>query len=171
VTQNTDTSKVAEALRLAQAAHFGQRDKLGVDYIEHVKAVAQAVRHLGEIYEIVGLLHDSIEDCEDRNIVSFEIIAEKFGTEVAQAVRAMTRQPDEDYNDSYLPRVMGNPISAAVKRADVAHNYGRSHLLDAQTSARLRAKYESFLKKWALSVDGGEHDRGDEAHSNATGSQ
>jgi hypothetical protein len=146
---NQGFPKIAEALRLARAAHFGQRDNLGVDYIEHVKAVAQAVRYLGETCEIVGLLHDSIEDCEDRNIVSFEIIAEKFGTEVAEAVRAMTRQPGEDYNDSYLPRVMGNPISAAVKRADVAHNYGRSHLLDAQTSARLHAKYASFLKKWA----------------------
>ncbi|MDR3157663.1 MAG: hypothetical protein LBU11_01355 [Zoogloeaceae bacterium] len=64
-------SKIAEALQLAEAAHRGQFDKLGVDYIEHVKAVAHAVRHLGEKYEITGLLHDSLEDCEDRAIEPF----------------------------------------------------------------------------------------------------
>jgi (p)ppGpp synthase/HD superfamily hydrolase len=40
--------RISEALQLAKIAHHGQYDKLGVEYIEHVKAVAQAVRHLGE---------------------------------------------------------------------------------------------------------------------------
>ncbi|MCL1826072.1 MAG: HD domain-containing protein [Betaproteobacteria bacterium] len=144
----TDNAKVAEALQLAETAHHGQVDKSGVKYVEHVKAVAQKVRHLGEKYEIVGLLHDSVEDCKDRSIVSFEMIAEKFGEEIAQAVRAMTHEPGESYHESYLPRVMKNPISAQVKRADVAHNYGRLHLLDAQTGDRLRAKYEVFLDRY-----------------------
>jgi len=100
----------------------------------------------------VGLLHDSLEDCTDRSIVSFEIIATKFGNEIAQAVHAMTRQPNEDYQNDYLPRVMSNPLSAAIKRADVAHNYGRLHLLDAQTNTRLRAKYEAFFDKYGQSV-------------------
>jgi len=144
----TSHTKVSEALELAKAAHRGQLDKLGVDYIEHVKVVAQAVQHLGEKYEIVGLLHDSLEDCKDHSIVSFEIIAERFGNEIAQAIYAMTRQPSEDYQNDYLPRVMSNPLSAAIKRADVAHNYGRLHLLDAQTNARLRAKYEAFFNQY-----------------------
>jgi (p)ppGpp synthase/HD superfamily hydrolase len=144
----TSNAKIAKALELAEAAHRGQFDKSGVSYIEHVKAVAHAVQHLGEKYEIVGLLHDSLEDCKDRSIVSFEIIATKFGKEIAEAVRSMTRQPDEDYQKNYLPRVMNNPISAVIKRADVAHNYGRLHLLDAQTNARLRAKYEAFFDKY-----------------------
>jgi (p)ppGpp synthase/HD superfamily hydrolase len=147
VTQGAGGDRVSEALRLAEAAHFGQRDKLGVDYLEHVKAVARSVRHLGETYEIVGLLHDSVEDCDDRSIVSFDIISSRFGDEVATAVRAITKQPNEDYENSYLPRVMANPVAAAVKRADVRHNYSRLHLLDAYTRARLQAKYEVFLEK------------------------
>ena len=148
MTQKTNSPLVSEALRLAQAAHRGQRDKLGVDYLEHVKAVARAVSPLGETCEIVGLLHDSVEDCDDRSIVSFEIIAAKFGEKVAEAVRAMTKQPGEDYESSYLPRVMANPIAAMIKRADVAHNYGRLHLLDPQTRDRLNVKYQAFLKKF-----------------------
>jgi (p)ppGpp synthase/HD superfamily hydrolase len=106
------------------------------------------VRHLGEQYEIVALLHDSLEDCEDRTLISFEIIAARFGQEIAEAVCAITHRPDEDYHESYLPRVMANPIASEVKRADVAHNHGRLHLLDAQTSARLRAKYEAFFDRY-----------------------
>jgi (p)ppGpp synthase/HD superfamily hydrolase len=141
-------SRVAEALQLAEAAHHGQYDKSGVEYVEHVKAVARAVRHLGEKYEIVALLHDSVEDCMDRSIVSFEIIAAKFGDEITDAVRAMTREPGEDYHEDYLPRAMENPISSEVKRADIAHNYSRLHLLDASASARLRAKYQAFFDKY-----------------------
>jgi len=144
----TSHTKIAEALKLAETVHRGQFDKLGVDYIEHVKAVAHAVQHLGEKYEIVALLHDSLEDCKDQSIVSFEIIAAQFGNEIAEALYAMTRQPDEDYQNDYLPRVMSNPLSAEIKRADVAHNYGRLHLLDAHTNARLRAKYEAFFDKY-----------------------
>ena len=61
MTQKTNSPLVSEVLRLAQAAHCGQRDKLGVDDLEHVKAVARAVSPLGETCEIVGLLHDSVE--------------------------------------------------------------------------------------------------------------
>jgi len=144
----TSDTKIAEALQLAETVHHGQVDKSGVAYIEHVKAVAQKVRHLGEKYEIVGLLHDSVEDCIDRSIISFEMIAEKFGEEIAEAIRAMTHKSGENYHENYLPRVMKNPISAEVKRADVAHNYGRLHLLDAQTGAKLRAKYEAFFDQY-----------------------
>ena len=148
MTQKPDGSGVSEALRLAETVHRGQYDKQGVEYVEHVKAVARAVRHLGEKYEIVALLHDSLEDCEDRTIVSFEMIADRFGQDIAEAVRAITHGPDEDYHERYLPRVMANPIASEVKRADVAHNFGRLHVLDAQTSARLRAKYEAFFDRY-----------------------
>jgi Guanosine polyphosphate pyrophosphohydrolases/synthetases len=144
----TSDSKVAEALQLAKTVHHGQYDKSGLEYVEHVKAVAKMVRHLGEQYEIVGLLHDSVEDCKDRSIISFEIIAARFGEEIGEAVRAMTHEPGENYHENYLPRVMKNPISSEVKRADVAHNHGRLHLLDAQTEVRLRVKYEAFFDRY-----------------------
>ncbi|WP_417279680.1 HD domain-containing protein [Celeribacter sp.] len=141
MSQNMDGNLRNAALELAQKAHAGQVDKLGVPYIEHVRAVATAVAHLGLKFEIVGLLHDSLEDCADRSLVSMEILTERFGPEIADAVAAMTKQPLEDYETQYLPRVMSNPIAAKVKHADVAHNRSRLHLLDKATRDRLEAKY------------------------------
>ncbi|WP_417794825.1 HD domain-containing protein [Terasakiella pusilla] len=148
MTQGKDRDLYDDALELARKAHAGQVDKLGVPYIEHVRAVASAVAHLGLNFEIVGLLHDSLEDCTDRSLVSMEILTERFGSEIAEAVAAMTKQPHEDYDTQYLPRVMSNPIAAAVKRADVAHNKSRLHLLDPIARSRLAAKYSGFVTRF-----------------------
>ncbi len=148
MTQGKDRDLYDDALELARKAHARQVDKLGVPYIEHVRAVASAVAHLGLNFEIVGLLHDSLEDCTDRSLVSMAILTERFGPEIAEAVAAMTKQPHEDYDTQYLPRVMSNPIAAAVKRADVAHNKSRLHLLDPTARSRLAAKYSGFVTRF-----------------------
>jgi len=135
-----------QALRLAMAAHKGQVDKLGVDYIEHVKAVASAVRHFGADYEITALLHDSIEDCQDRSLVSFMIIRNKFGNEIATAIDCITKRCGEDYEKGYLSRVRNNKIAKEVKKADVQHNLSRIDLLDdIEMKERLRAKYSKVI--------------------------
>ena len=145
--RDTETGdRLARAEALAMAAHKGQVDKLGVDYIEHVRAVARAVAHLDGDHQIVALLHDSIEDCPDRDVVSDPIIRAGFGDVVADAVDAMTRRAAEDYFADYLPRLLANPIAVQVKRADLAHNRSRLHLLDAETGARLAAKYEKVAR-------------------------
>ena len=139
---------IAVAERIASDAHAGQVDKLGVPYIEHVRAVAQAVRPLGGAHRIVALLHDSLEDCDDRSIVSMTLLTDAFGAQIAASVDAMTKRPGEDYERDYVPRVLDNPVAAAVKRADVSHNLGRLHLLEAGARARLRPRYEYFLRKY-----------------------
>jgi (p)ppGpp synthase/HD superfamily hydrolase len=48
------TERVLRAKEIATAAHNGQKDKGGNDYIDHPRRVAEAVAHLGEDYEIVG---------------------------------------------------------------------------------------------------------------------
>ncbi|MBM7068980.1 HD domain-containing protein [Actibacterium sp. 188UL27-1] len=139
-------SQIDRALHLARDAHRGQVDKLGVDYLKHVEAVAEAVRHLGEVYQITALLHDSIEDCDDRDVVSLKDIADLFGVAVADAVDCMTKRPDESYDDGYLPRVLRNEIARQVKLADVRHNRSRLHLLsDPATRDRLQTKYDKTL--------------------------
>lgn len=144
---STEAEKIVEDLRasalaLAEAAHAGQVDKLGVPYIEHVRMVARKVAHLGPIYEVVGLLHDGLEDCEDTAIISPDILTERFGADVAEAVDAMTKRPGETY-EAYLERVASNPVAVAVKQADIAHNSSRLHLLDPETRTRLTRKYNT----------------------------
>lgn len=50
------------ALALAEGGHAGDVDKNGEPLILHVKRVGESVAHLGPEYEIVGYLHDLIED-------------------------------------------------------------------------------------------------------------
>lgn len=148
---NTVTGvRVKQAWKLAERAHAGQVDKLGKPYIEHVRTVAATVAHLGESYEIVGLLHDSLEDCDDLSLVSMPILVEMFDLEIAAAVDAMTKRPDEDYEAEYLPRVMANPIASEVKKADVAHNRSRLDLLPLETCLRLSKKYELFVARYGI---------------------
>lgn len=135
---------VQQAAHIARAAHAEQVDKLGVDYFEHVAAVADAVSDHGATYQIVALLHDSLEDCEDRSIVSLELLMQTFGGAVAQAIDAITKRAGEDYERDYLQRVLANPIARVVKQADVAHNRSRLHQLPVDTRARLAAKYDRF---------------------------
>lgn len=143
-----NSSELTQAELLAEAAHAGQVDKLGVPYIEHVRTVSKSVSHLGVRYQIVGLLHDSLEDCDDRSIVSPEILKERFGLEIAEAVDAITKRPGEDYETEYLPRVMSHPIASHVKRADVAHNQSRLHLLPTEKRERLEQKYNLFNRRY-----------------------
>ena len=141
MTNDEDLVKQAESI--ARAAHAGQVDKLGVDYFAHVAAVADAVSDFGALHQVVALLHDSLEDCDDRSIVSLDLVSDTFGEEVAAAVDALTKRQGEEYESEYLQRVLANPVALTVKRADVAHNRSRLHLLPNELRQRLTKKYDS----------------------------
>ena len=53
---------VGEVDALAANAHAGQQDKIGVSYIEHVRAVAAGLIPFGDELVMAGLLHDILED-------------------------------------------------------------------------------------------------------------
>lgn len=135
--------KVAEADALAARVHDGQVDKAGAPYIEHCRAVAAAVRGRGPQFEIVGLLHDTLED----TALTAEEIEQAFGAEVRAAVEAMTKRPGDDYFRDYLPRALANPVARAVKLADATHNLGRCDgLAPGDIRDGLRAKYERVIE-------------------------
>lgn len=116
-------------------------DKSGQPYIGHPARVAARTRDQGDgnQVEAVAWLHDVVEDTE----VTLADVESAFGVEIAQAVDAMTRRPDEE-PDRYYARVADNPIALRVKRADIADNLDpeRTARLDPATKARLAAKYE-----------------------------
>lgn len=136
---------VDEARSLAQEVHKGQIDKLGVDYMKHVETVTASVAHLGEDYVITALLHDTVEDCEDADLVNLALISDRFGQKISDAVDSMTKRDGEEYT-SYLDRVLSNQIARAVKHADIAHNQSRLALLtDPVMRSRLQTKYARAL--------------------------
>ncbi|AHM05154.1 Guanosine-3',5'-bis(Diphosphate) 3'-pyrophosphohydrolase [Roseibacterium elongatum DSM 19469] len=129
-------SYLGEAFELAFQAHAGQVDKAGQPYVLHLVRVATALSDRDE--RVVALLHDVLEDTE----VSAEDLALRFPPDICAAVEAITKRPHEAY-EGYLARVAANPISLAVKLADMADNADPARLaaLDPDDRARLREKY------------------------------
>ncbi|WP_231445772.1 HD domain-containing protein [Brevibacterium zhoupengii] len=147
--KNEDTRDLVPiAEELAVAAHRGQVDKAGRDYIDHprrVAANAQVLAHKAELPRdasaavvAAAWLHDVVEDTE----VSEAKLRADFPTEVADAVIAVTRRSGESPED-YFARVRSNQFAVLVKTADLADNTdpARQGLLDEETRTRLGKKY------------------------------
>jgi len=146
---------IIKATKIAARVHKNQVDKKNYPYMAHILDVASRVSHLGESFEIVGLLHDAIEDANPEEFRK-EILKEiemNFGEEIIKAITAMTKYPGEDYFQDYLPRLKENNIATQVKIADSSHNLSKAHLIDEiPLQDKLRNKYIKVLNK--LGVDG-----------------
>ncbi len=135
---------ICDAYALAAVMHRRQTDKAGQPYLYHCHVVASAVRENGYKYEIVGVLHDVVEDTE----CTLLQIKHQFGDEICSAIDAITYRSGEDYFDEYLCRVEAHPIAKTVKIADAQHNYERSdHLKDDKKRKEFQMKYSAVLKR------------------------
>ena len=148
---------IAEKVHLEPNKKYpkGQKDKKGFPYMSHINDIANRVAHHGKQYEIVGLLHDSIEDAHDDETKSKieELIKSSFEQDIVDAIYAMTKTSAEDYFEDYLPRLKKNKIALKVKIADSSHNLSKAHLIkDKDEKDELRQKYIKVLNY--LGVDG-----------------
>jgi (p)ppGpp synthase/HD superfamily hydrolase len=133
----------AIADRIAVAAHAGQVDKAGADYITHPRRVAERVVPSTPETRAAALLHDVLEDTE----VSVEdLAAQGIPVEVVRALKLLDRGRSPS-PERYYAAIRGNAIALAVKLADIADNSdpARLALLDEQTQPRLRRKYSKAL--------------------------
>ena len=146
---------ISKAKQIASRIHKDQVDKKNYPCMAHISDVASRVSHLGESYEIVGLLHDAIEDAYPKEFQE-KVIADikaSFSNEIFQSIAAMTKRPDEDYFEGYLARVKNDMIALQVKIADASHNLSKAHLIeDLKLQQKLRAKYIKVLDE--LGEDG-----------------
>ena len=153
-------SKIDIAKETAEKVHGSQTDKKNFPYMAHVNDVAKRVQQLGDDYFVVGLLHDAIEDAVKHNDGQRfqeeikKLINTTFNQEIVDAINAMTKLPEDDYFEDYLPRVKRNNIAKEVKIADSSHNLSKAHLLDnePELQEKLRNKYIKVLNE--LGVDG-----------------
>lgn len=113
-------TKLTQAYLLAEAAHYGQVDKGGAKYFYHVRHVSE--QFYDELHEIVGILHDVIEDSP---LTTLEGLRKVFGSEVADAVDAISRRKEESYSD-YILRCKKNVVARAVKIQDLKHNMDKT---------------------------------------------
>jgi len=94
-------------------------------YMYHVMQVHDLVVEVYgvEAYELraIALLHDIIEDTP----YPVSDLYMSFGTEIGNAVLAMSKREGEDYFE-YIARVKANPLARKVKRCDSMCNLTQS---------------------------------------------
>ncbi|HOF93175.1 MAG TPA: phosphohydrolase [Bacteroidales bacterium] len=109
-------STIKRAIEIAEAAHKGQKDKAGANYILHPLRVME--RGKSEVEKICGVLHDVVEDSE----WTFEMLEkEGFSDEVISVLRCVTMKSEEDY-ETFVNRIAQNPIAVEVKINDLLDN-------------------------------------------------
>lgn len=144
----TPPGSLERAIAIAAAVHAGQADKGGAPYILHPLRVMQRLRH--PVAQIAAVLHDVVEDGDGWDFD--RLAAEGFSPEVIDAVRAVTKQPDEEAPQGasaeekarlylkFVQRAACHPIGRLVKAADLEDNLDTSRLrqpLSAKDEARL----------------------------------
>ncbi len=149
------TKNVHKAKEIAKKVHSNQTDKKGYPYMAHILDVASRVSSLGENFEIVGLLHDAIEDAKTDDFKTDIVneIKKEFSIEILEAIVSMSKKEGEDYFQDYLPRLKKNKIAVQVKIADSSHNLSKAHLIENfELQNKLRTKYIRVLDE--LGVNG-----------------
>jgi hypothetical protein len=105
-----------EAIALAREVHGDVLDKSGQPYIEHPLRVMAMVS--GEDTKIVAVLHDAIEDT---SLTAEDLLARGCPRHIVDAILAVTH-PKPEPMESYLQRVVSNPLALEVKWADLNDN-------------------------------------------------
>lgn len=113
---------VKRAKSLAAKVHASQKDKGGNPYINHIEGVAAGVESVEA--KTVAYLHDVLEDTAT---TEDDLKKEGFPAEIIEAVKALTKDKDETYED-FIKRVGKNPLAAKVKLSDLANNMDISRI-------------------------------------------
>ncbi|WP_333758015.1 HD domain-containing protein [Streptomyces sp. ISBFB 2968] len=145
---------VNEVDHLADCAHAGQVDKIGVPYIEHVRAVAAGLAPFGDELVMAGLLHDIIEDTD---WTAEQLRGAGIPARVVSVVEEVTNQRGVPYEEK-IRRIIGDRNATLVKISDNAHNShpDRAAQLPEEKRARLAAKYRTARDVLWAAADAGD---------------
>ncbi|GGP75838.1 phosphohydrolase [Streptomyces abikoensis] len=132
---------VSEVDLLVGSAHVGWVDKIGVPYIEHVRAVAAGLAPFGDDLVKASLLHDILEDTD---WTAVRLRGAEIPTRVVEIVEMVTNVPGVPYEEK-IARITTDPQATLVKISDNAHNSrpDRAAHLPPNKREQLAAKYRS----------------------------
>lgn len=136
------THLTKKAMRLCFDAHKDQVDKSGMPYVFHPFHVAEQMQT--EETTVVALLHDVVEDT-DYTIADLQEMG--FPESITAALTLLTHKDGVPYME-YVAAIKSDPISSAVKLADLRHNSDLSRL-DVIDEKALR-RVEKYKKAIAL---------------------
>ena len=128
-----------KAIEIAVEAHRGQIDKVGKIYILHPMRVM--LRGQNETEQIVGILHDVIEDTP----ITIDMLKkEGFSKDVLAALVCITKKKGEDYGD-FINRVLTNPLATQIKLYDIEDNLNRDRIpFPTERDEARFAKYQKY---------------------------
>jgi len=141
VTRGVPSMSLKDVDGLAERAHAGQVDKIGVPYIGHVRAVAAGLAPFGETAQMAGLLHDVLEDTK---WTVEGLLGVGVPKPVVDIVQIVTKAPGVAYLGNLKTIVTsGSEVAVLVKIADNAHNSrpDRAQFLSTEQRTRLKSKY------------------------------
>jgi (p)ppGpp synthase/HD superfamily hydrolase len=139
-----EVMNLQRAIEIAVEAHRGMTDKGGNPYILHPLRVMQSL--FTEEEQIVGVLHDVVEDCEGWTFARLK--NEGFSENVLEALASVTKSNDDKNYDEFINRALKNSIGRKVKIADIVDN------LDVRRIDEIAEKDVARLQKYkrALSL-------------------
>lgn len=129
-------SLVRRAYDFAKEKHDGQMYG-NRPYMYHLENVVELV---DEMYyhdpllitlTAIAYLHDVMEDCG----VTYNELAQEFGICIAEAVKAITKDKSQSYED-YMKQVIGNSLARKVKVCDTLTNMLHSFLENREKGMR-----------------------------------
>lgn len=124
------------AIHLAVEAHTGQLDRNGQPYILHPLRVMFRLRT--EVLQIVGILHDVVED----STYTFDDLREMgYPEKIIHALDCLTKREGENYED-FVARSQSDPIACEVKLADLEDN------MDVRRMPRITEKEAAKLDRY-----------------------
>jgi hypothetical protein len=136
---------IEDAILLATILHRGQKDKIGEPYILHPLRVMLKLET--EEGKIVGVLHDTLEDC---GVTPDLLRSQGYSDTVIEALLFLTKLPEEeDDYEAFIQRITTGPILAQeVKIVDISDNMlpRRFPPLPTERDLKRRQKYERALK-------------------------
>lgn len=134
----THSDLVEAAIALAHRAHEGQVDKAGAPYIEHPMRVMASMPD--DVHRIAAILHDVVEDTD---VTLDDLEALGIPHSALTAIDALTKRRGEPY-ETYLERVMRDPVAVRVKIADVTDNMDLGRI--PSPTERDRVRLEKYRK-------------------------
>ncbi len=131
-------------MKLCFEAHKDQADKSGMPYVFHPFHLAEQMKD--EKTVTLALLHDVVEDS---SYTFKDLINMGFDSDVIDALRLLTHEEGVPYMD-YVAEIKKNPLSRAVKLADLAHNSDLTRLSPEEIDEKVLARVEKYRSAISL---------------------
>lgn len=146
---------LAQVNGIATRAHHGQVDKIGVPYVEHVRAVAAGLVHFPIEVQIAGLLHDVVEDTD---LTLEDLRRMGIPGKSLHMIDAVTKLPGMTKDEQIQKVINGGWGAILVKISDNAHNTrpDRVAFLEYRRSRSLQEKYRIAREKLWREADYGD---------------